>query len=347
MILHSDRTTKHGCSYSTFDLVNQEGKLLVCGLGEVGTADAKSHLDLFCEISDDVCSSLENKDEIINKTFINIKNLMYDRCNSQKKISKLFAEFRRNILKHTVNFDDLSRIEQEKMVEINQFFCGLHYLVWLADQAEACLRMWESIILEGRKVSSIAHGGYSNGETGVTRLIRTVFKSAQERGCEKSDKIVGFATYLKDEFGMTSILLFSFLGNRFNILFVNAVGVYLLYDQLMDFFQRIERNNKLLDVVYSDLEVLSFKIGCRALGLTEKLITGHFWKIMANELHILRMSSHNQSFLEFLDSSSEDCSKFLRGIYFCDPSFINRYNCLTKLLEPCDEQTQLMTKQCL
>ena len=53
MTLHSDGTTKHGCSYSTFDLVNQEGKLLVCGLGEVGAADAKSQLDLFCEILDD------------------------------------------------------------------------------------------------------------------------------------------------------------------------------------------------------------------------------------------------------------------------------------------------------
>ena len=168
---------------------------------------------------------------------------MYDRCNTQEKFSKLFAEFRKNILKHTVNFDDLCTIEQEKMVEINQFFCGLHYLVGLADQREACLKMWESIIHEDRKVSSIAHGGYSNGESGVTRLIRTVFKSAQERGCEKSDKIVCFATYLKDESGMTFIPLFSFLGNKFNILFVNAVLVYFLYDQLIEFFQRIERNN--------------------------------------------------------------------------------------------------------
>ena len=66
-----------------------------------------------------------NKEEIINKTFINIKNLMPDRCNTQN----LFVEFRKNILKHTVNFDDLSKIEQEKMVEVIQFFCGLHYLV--------------------------------------------------------------------------------------------------------------------------------------------------------------------------------------------------------------------------
>ena len=35
-------------------------------------------LDLFCEILDNVCSSLENKDEVVNKTFLNIKNLMSD-----------------------------------------------------------------------------------------------------------------------------------------------------------------------------------------------------------------------------------------------------------------------------
>ena len=228
------------------------------------------------------------------------------------------------------------------MVEVNKLFCGLHYLVGLADQAEACLKIWESIIHKDRKVGSIAHGGYSNGESGVTRLIRTVGKSVQERGCEKSGKIVCFATYLKDEFGITSIPLFPFLGNRFNILFVNAAGVYFLYDQLINFFRRIEHNNKLLDAVYCDLEVLSFKIGCMALGLIEKLITGPLWKIMANETHILRMSSHYQSLLEFLESSSEDCSKFLRG-----ESFINRDDCLIQLLEPCDEQIQLMTKQCL
>ena len=178
----------------------------------------------------------------------------------------------------------------------------------------------------------------------MTRLIRTVCKSVQQRRCEKSGKIVCFATYLKDEFGITSILLFPFLGNRINILFVNAAGVYFLYDQLIDFFQRIERNNKLLDAVYWDLEVLSFKIGCRALRLIEKLITGSLWKIMANETHILRMSRHCKGLLEFLESSSEDCSKFLRDESFCDPPFINRDDCLIKLLEPCHDQTQLMTK---
>ena len=105
-------------------------------------ADAQSQLDLFCEILDDVCSSVENKDEVINKTFVNIKKLMSDRCNTQKKkINRLFLEFSKNILKHTLNFDDLSQMEQEKMVEVNQFICGLRYLVGLANQAEECLKI--------------------------------------------------------------------------------------------------------------------------------------------------------------------------------------------------------------
>ena len=82
--------------------------------------------------------------------------------------------------------------EQEKMVEVNNFFIGLHYcLVGLDNQAEAWLKIWKSIIHKDRKVGSIGDRGYSNGESGVTRLIRTVCKSVQqEGGCEKSGKIV-------------------------------------------------------------------------------------------------------------------------------------------------------------
>ena len=45
MTLHSDGRTKHGRSYTTFDVINEQGKLLLCGLREVGAADAQSQLD--------------------------------------------------------------------------------------------------------------------------------------------------------------------------------------------------------------------------------------------------------------------------------------------------------------
>ena len=152
------------------------------------------------------------------------------------------------------------------MVEVNKLFCGLHYLFGLADQAKACLKILESIILKDRKVGSIVHGGYSNSESGVARLIRTVCKSVQEKGCEKSGKIVCFATYLKDGFGVTSTLLFPFLGNRFNILFVNAAGVYFLYDQLPIFSEELSTTINYLMQFIVILKYFPSRLGAGLLG---------------------------------------------------------------------------------
>ena len=127
MMLHSDGTTKFGHSYTTFDVQKSDGKLLAVGMREVGAADTQTQLDFLQEILGEVCDSLENKDEIIRSTFINIKNLNSDRCAVQKKINDLFIEFRKNILKNaTKNFDSYSVEQQEKMTKVNQFFYGLH-----------------------------------------------------------------------------------------------------------------------------------------------------------------------------------------------------------------------------
>ena len=66
-------------------------------------------------------------------------------------------------------------------------------MVGLADQAEACLKVWEGLLFpNNKKVGSLANGGYSNGESGTTRLVRTVCKSVQELGGEKSGRMVHF-----------------------------------------------------------------------------------------------------------------------------------------------------------
>ena len=136
--------------------------------------------------------------------------------------------------------------------------CDLHYLVYLVDQAEASLKLWEEILYSGQKMGCLSHGEYLNSESGATRLFRTVCKSVQERGCEKSGRTVSFSTYLKHEFEMASAPLKPFLGNRFKILFVSELGVvYCLYDKLLNSFKRIEWNNKLLDAVYCDPEVVA------------------------------------------------------------------------------------------
>ena len=59
------------------------------------------------------------------------------------------------------------------------------------------------------------------------------------------------------------------------------------------------------------------------------------------------MSKHYQKLTKFFKECSEDCSRFLRGESFCDPSFINRDETFVKHKEPCSQEIELMTKQCL
>ena len=80
------------------------------------------------------------------------------------------------------------RNNKKKNLNVNEFYRGLHFLIGMADQAEAWLKVWESILFkdDNNIVGSLKYGGYSNGESGTTRLIRTVRKAVQQRGYEKS-----------------------------------------------------------------------------------------------------------------------------------------------------------------
>ena len=131
MMLYSDGTTKFGCSYTTFEVQKNDGQLLAVEMGEVGQLMPKHNLMcLFQEILGTICDSLENKDEIITSTFINIKNLRSGCCTVEKKCNDLFIEFQKNISKNATEIFRLYSLEQqEKLTKVNQFFCSLHYLV--------------------------------------------------------------------------------------------------------------------------------------------------------------------------------------------------------------------------
>ena len=121
------------------------------------------------------------------------------------------------------------------MSQVNEYFCALHFLVGLADQAEACCKIWDTLCFGDNKVGSLANGGYTKGESGVYRLIRTVCKSVQERGCEKLGRMMQFQSFLMNETNVTKIPLAPFFGNGFNILFYDVAGTFFLQKDLTVF----------------------------------------------------------------------------------------------------------------
>ena len=91
--------------------------------------------------------------------------------------------------------------------------------------------------------------------------------------------MASFKTFVNKEYRMSELPLISVLGNRFNILLVNGAGTFYLYEKLVIFFKNTNLD-KLLSSVHYDLGVLPYRVGCRTLGLIEKLVSRPLWKMI-------------------------------------------------------------------
>ena len=252
--LHTDGTSKFGKHYRTYDLVTDQGQTLTAGIREVSSGDAKTQLNVLLNIFSEIDKSLKSSEEnVSNKIISSIKNIMSDRHIVQKKFNAVFQDYLASVLPTVFqNWDTFSKNIQENFIRVNDFFCGLHFVVGLADQTEIALKCWDKLLHDKGPVGSLANGKYSRCESGTLRLIRTTCKSLQTHGCKRSGRISDFYTYLTEEVGFPNAPFISFRGNRFNVLFYNGGILYYLHDHLQHFFDTVKDDNKLLKAVQSD-----------------------------------------------------------------------------------------------
>ena len=112
--LHSDGTSKHGHSYTTFDIQKSDGKVFVAGLREVSGGDAETQLDLLKEVLTDI-GSMHDDNSFVNKSFLSIKNLMSDRCATQKKFNNIFIDYRKSVLPQIIENWEFCSTEEKKI----------------------------------------------------------------------------------------------------------------------------------------------------------------------------------------------------------------------------------------
>ena len=274
---------------------------------EGGTAETtlKTLLDLLNELTD-----MPGSNETVNKILANIKNTISDRHIAEKKFNELLKDYREGILPEVVQgWVDMNDNEKEQFANMNNFFCGLHYLVGLADYTSTAIQAWEKMIFGEDKVGAEAVAGvHSEGECGTVRLVRTVCKSVQDRGCEKSGKPLQFRTFLRAK-GIVKVPLAPFKGNRFNIIFHNSAGLSFLSTELKEFFEEHKQDNLLFKAVHADLGVNQYLAAARALGLIDKLVTGPLWRV----INVANMNEHYAALQECFTRWSDDSSKFMRG----------------------------------
>ena len=341
-------TSKFGQHYGTYDIVDSSGEVLIAGLREMSSGNTDTQLEVLKGILKELEESLEKTQTNVSKKIVSsIKNIMSDRHIVQKKFNAIFQDYRAGMLPEVIKgWGSLNENEQLKISKVNDFFCGMHYVVGLADQSEVALKAWDKLLFGDLPVGSIAQGGYNKGESGTYRLIRTLCKAVQTRGCEKSGRIADFSSYLIDEVGLSSVPFITFKGNRFNILFYNGGITYYLHEHCKHFFDGVKEDNKLLKAVFHDLQVPAYISGCRALGLINKFVTGPLWRLLESGIHILDMNQHYQRMEKLFSDLSVDASPFLAGnLCFFDGINITKDKVYEELIRPSEFDES--TKQCL
>ena len=80
-----------------------------------------------------------------------------------------------------------------------------------------------------------------------------------------------------------------------------------------EFFERVKDENLLLSAVYCDPQVQQHLIGCHALGLIAKFVTGPLWRKLMKVKHVIHMNEIYQELHKCFQKWSDYASEFVSG----------------------------------
>ena len=143
LTLHSDGMSKYGQHYYSFQVSTQDSAYSL-GMAEMLTGSTTQVLHTFKQILSDIelVAGPNSGKLILSK----LKNTMSDRHVVEKKFNDVLEDYRRDILPHIVDsWEQMTPDEQDSIGTLNNFFCGMHVVVGMADTASSVLLRWESM----------------------------------------------------------------------------------------------------------------------------------------------------------------------------------------------------------
>ena len=149
-------------------------------------------------------------------------------------------------------------------------------------------------------------------------LIRSACKAIQKQCSQNAGCHIMFKAYLETQ-GVKILPISKFVGNRFNIVFYNAGGLYFLRNHLIRYLQEAHHTkNKLLQCVLNDLNSTVYQQGCRALDIVNKCVTGPFWRTLESKITMSELSKKYQEMENLLSEWSVDATPLLAGNGFSE-----------------------------
>ena len=121
--------------------------------------------------------------------YTQIHSTMTDRATTETKFNNILQAFRAECLPlHKDNWNSFSEEVQSKLIDLHQFFCGLHLMVGMADTVNATMRSIEGMIHVDADESEMEEEMDTNrveGESVIVRCVRTIVRPLKRCGREK------------------------------------------------------------------------------------------------------------------------------------------------------------------
>ena len=157
-------------------------------------------------------------------------------------------------------------------------------------------------------------------------------------GDDKSGCFGSFNLHMKPrlkEHHLFRLPILPYRGNRFNILFENASGVYFLHEEMVNFLKNFSPLNRLLQAVLHDLQVPQYVAGAKALGLVGKLVTSPLWCLLEDKtVHILDMNQHYTRLISFFQEACDAIEDFMAGKLVPFVDYVHQDAILDALTKP-------------
>lgn len=158
------------------------------------------------------------------------------------------TELRKELLPKVVEkWEDLSEDSKKSLEQMGNFYCKLHLLVNLGEEANKALKLFEQAATESRNPLAFL----SSNESGSCRLTRTACEAFHPRGSQTAGVSEYFDVHLSEN-GVESKLV-EFIGNRFYIIFYNSAAVFYHKSHISDFLFKWPSPNRLLQLVAKDI----------------------------------------------------------------------------------------------
>uniref|UniRef100_A0A8R1E442 Uncharacterized protein n=1 Tax=Caenorhabditis japonica TaxID=281687 RepID=A0A8R1E442_CAEJA len=284
-----------------FGVHSPDGTFTCLGIDQVAEKSAQTAFEKLCVTVTKLSGA---STDFLKKFMVSVKSTMSDSAYTEIKFNRLVEAYRSEVIPEIVhNFAGMADEEKEQISSLSQFFCQLHVLSNYTKVVLKSLLEHEMAVTSVQKLE----------EPSVFTVVKLVSQLFGTRGAGMHGILTAWKCWCREK-RIARQTFDSFVGNRFNIVFVIASRVFFHRHELIRFCEEVESKKPELKRLRQMLKTPMISAHLHLLGFSDQLITGPLWRLAEISKHILDTCHYSLQLITWLEECKQFPGSFFDGI---------------------------------